>query len=66
MPISADNATADNLSSAEPDVEVLLAEVAGGRTVRLYIDHPDGVSLGLCEQAREQQVVVPAELVQRP
>jgi ribosome maturation factor RimP len=39
----------DRLASAQPEVEVLLAEVVGD-TVRLYIDHPDGVSLGLCEQ----------------
>jgi ribosome maturation factor RimP len=39
----------DRLTSAQPEVEVLLAEVVGD-TVRLYIDHPDGVSLGLCEQ----------------
>jgi ribosome maturation factor RimP len=38
------------LKSAEPDVEVLLAEVVGGRLVRLFIDHPEGVSLGLCER----------------
>jgi ribosome maturation factor RimP len=38
------------LASAEPDVEVLLAEVLGGTTVRLFIDHPDGVSLALCER----------------
>ena len=38
------------LAGAEPEVEVLLAEVVGGRTVRLYIDHPDGVSLDLCER----------------
>jgi ribosome maturation factor RimP len=38
------------LASAEPDVEVLLAEVVGGRIVRLFIDHPDGVSLDLCER----------------
>lgn len=37
------------LAVAEPDVEVLLAEVVSG-TVRLYIDHPDGVSLDLCER----------------
>ena len=37
------------LASAEPDVEVLLAEIVAG-TVRLYIDHPDGVSLDLCER----------------
>ena len=38
------------LAQAEPEVEVLLAEVVGGRTVRLYIDHADGVSLELCER----------------
>jgi len=38
------------LATAEPDVEVLLAEVVGGQLVRLFIDHPDGVSLALCER----------------
>jgi ribosome maturation factor RimP len=38
------------LQEAEPEVEVLLAEVVGGRLVRLFIDHPDGVSLDLCER----------------
>ncbi|HET9102247.1 MAG TPA: ribosome maturation factor RimP [Solirubrobacteraceae bacterium] len=38
------------LQSLEPDVEVLLAEVVGGSTLRLYLDHPEGVSLGLCER----------------
>jgi ribosome maturation factor RimP len=38
------------LSDAEPKVEVLLAEVVGGGLVRLFIDHPDGVSLELCER----------------
>jgi len=38
------------LAQAEPDVEVLLAEVVGGGLVRLYIDHPKGVSLDLCER----------------
>ena len=38
------------LAPLEPDVEVLLAEpVAAGR-LRLVIDHPEGVSLGLCER----------------
>jgi ribosome maturation factor RimP len=41
------------LAEVEPDVEVLLAEVVGGRTVRLFIDHPDGVSLGLCARVTE-------------
>jgi ribosome maturation factor RimP len=38
------------LQAVEPDVEVLLAEVLNGNLVRLFIDHPDGVSLDLCER----------------
>ncbi|HEX4482888.1 MAG TPA: ribosome maturation factor RimP [Solirubrobacteraceae bacterium] len=38
------------LALSEPDVEVLLAEVLGGRSLRVFIDHPDGVTLELCER----------------
>jgi len=38
------------LAASEPDVEVLLAEVAPGGILRLFIDHPDGVTLELCER----------------
>src|SRR4051794_23265525 len=38
------------LADAEPEVEVLLAEVVGGDLVRLFIDHPQGVTLDLCER----------------
>jgi len=38
------------LAASEPDVEVLLAEIVGGDTLRLFIDHPDGVTLALCER----------------
>jgi ribosome maturation factor RimP len=37
------------LGAVEPEVEVLLAEVSGS-TLRLFIDHPDGVTLSLCER----------------
>jgi ribosome maturation factor RimP len=37
------------LAASEPDVEVLLAEVSG-TTLRLFIDHPGGVTLALCER----------------
>ena len=37
------------LASAAPDVELLLAEVVPPGTLRLFIDHPDGVTLALCE-----------------
>ncbi len=38
------------LAAVEPDVEVLLAEVVSRSTLRLFIDHPDGVTLALCER----------------
>jgi ribosome maturation factor RimP len=40
----------EDLARSEPEVEVLLAEVLGGHTLRVFIDHPEGVSLALCEQ----------------
>jgi ribosome maturation factor RimP len=42
------------LAQSAPDVEVLLAEVVGGRLVRLFIDHPQGVTLELCETVTKQ------------
>jgi ribosome maturation factor RimP len=38
------------IAASEPDVEVLLAEVVSAVTLRLFIDHPDGVTLELCER----------------
>ena len=38
------------LAHSEPEIEVLLAEVLGGRCLRVFIDHPDGVDLGMCER----------------
>jgi ribosome maturation factor RimP len=38
------------LAQSEPDIEVLLAEVLGGRCLRVFIDHPDGVTLAMCER----------------
>jgi ribosome maturation factor RimP len=38
------------LANSEPEVEVLLAEVESGARLRLFIDHPDGVTLALCER----------------
>jgi ribosome maturation factor RimP len=39
------------LADAEPEIEVLLAEISGGRCLRVFIDHPDGVTLEMCERA---------------
>ncbi len=38
------------LATDEPDVEVLACEKAGPDRLRLFIDHPDGVDLALCER----------------
>jgi ribosome maturation factor RimP len=42
------------LAQSEPEIEVLLAEVLGGRCLRVFIDHPDGVTLALCERVTLQ------------
>jgi ribosome maturation factor RimP len=38
------------LASAEPEVEVLSCERVGTERLRLFIDHPHGVDLALCER----------------
>jgi ribosome maturation factor RimP len=43
----------ERLAAEEPDVEVLLAELLPSPThpiLRVFIDHPDGVTLALCER----------------
>ena len=47
-----------HLAKVEPDVEVLLAEVLSGGLVRLFIDHPRGVSLDLCERVSNHLAMV--------
>ena len=42
------------LATAEPEVEVLACESVGPERVRLFIDHPDGVDLALCERVTNQ------------
>ena len=41
------------LAASEPEVEVLLVEVSG-TTLRLFIDHPDGVTLAVCERVSDR------------
>ena len=40
----------ERLAAVEPEVEVLLVEQAAAGRLRVFIDHPDGVSLALCER----------------
>jgi ribosome maturation factor RimP len=42
------------LAETDPEVEVLLAEVVGGRLLRVFIDHPRGVTLELCTRVTEE------------
>jgi ribosome maturation factor RimP len=61
------------LAEREPQVEVLLAELQGD-TVELYIDHPDGVTLEICERVthalpeilEEHGLTVSSPGIQRP
>jgi ribosome maturation factor RimP len=41
------------LASAEPGVELLAVDRLGPERLRLFIDHPDGVDLALCERVTE-------------
>jgi ribosome maturation factor RimP len=43
----------ERLARVEPDVDVLLVEQVSGDKVRLFIDHPDGVDLALCERVTD-------------
>lgn len=46
------------LSSAEPAIEVLRVDPVGRDTLRIYIDHPDGVTLEVCTRATHALAVV--------
>jgi ribosome maturation factor RimP len=43
----------ERLASVEPDVEVLLVEQVSAEKVRLFVDHPGGVDLALCERVTD-------------
>ena len=42
------------LADAMPDVELLACEPIAAARLRVTIDHPDGVDLGLCERVTHQ------------
>jgi ribosome maturation factor RimP len=39
-----------SLAAAEPEVELIACERVAAERLRLFIDHPEGVDLGLCER----------------
>ncbi len=40
----------ERLATVEPEVELIALERAGNERLRLFIDHPGGVDLALCER----------------
>jgi len=44
----------ERLSGTDPEVEVLLVEQTGAGRLRLFIDHPEGVDLALCERVTRE------------
>lgn len=44
----------NQIDDLDPRIEVVAVEKAGSETLRIYVDHPDGVDLGLCERVNKQ------------
>ena len=42
------------LAQLDPAIELIAVEKSGPEALRIYIDHPGGVDLGLCERATAQ------------
>jgi ribosome maturation factor RimP len=47
------NEIQERIGERMPEVELLAVEQAGGGTLRLLIDHPDGVTLETCREVTE-------------
>ena len=44
----------ESISGLDPSIELIALERPGRETLRLFIDHPDGVTLDLCERVTGQ------------
>lgn len=42
------------IDALDPRIELVAVEKAGSETLRIYIDHPDGVDLSHCERVTKQ------------
>jgi ribosome maturation factor RimP len=42
------------IDDLDPQLELIAFERPAAETLRLYIDHPDGVDLGLCERVTNE------------
>ncbi len=48
-----ENTIAQRLHDLDPQVELILLEKPAAESLRIYVDHPGGVDLGLCERVTE-------------
>jgi ribosome maturation factor RimP len=44
----------NKITDLDPEIEIVAVEKAGPETLRIYVDHPGGVDLGLCERVTKQ------------
>jgi ribosome maturation factor RimP len=42
------------IATVDPRIELIMVEQPAGESLRLYIDHPDGVNLALCERVTNE------------
>jgi ribosome maturation factor RimP len=42
------------LGEVDPEIEVIAVERPAAEALRIYVDHPEGVDLGLCERVTEE------------
>ncbi|MGB3099798.1 MAG: ribosome maturation factor RimP [Solirubrobacterales bacterium] len=40
----------EKITAVDPRIELIAVEKAGPEALRIYVDHPDGVDLGVCER----------------
>jgi ribosome maturation factor RimP len=44
----------ERIDAVDPGIELIMVEQPGLETLRIYIDHPDGVDLALCERVTNE------------
>ena len=44
----------EQLSELDSELDLVAIEQPGGESLRIFIDHPDGVDLALCERVTRQ------------
>ncbi len=52
--IPTENQIADEIAALDPRIELIAVQQPARETLRLFIDHPDGVGLDLCERVTTQ------------